>query len=96
VKGQLKKALSEIENNEKEYKDTLTGGEYKEVMDYEMYKFFSSLLKVYFAYVEHGNLSKLLLSILSRDQLSRLIKDFKLKTDSEDGEEEEKMVDPQH
>lgn len=96
VKGQLKKALSEIEMNEKDYKDSLSGGDYKEVMDYEIYKSIASLLRVYVAQIDDGNLSKLMLSILSRDQLLRLIKDFKMKIGSEDGEEEEKMVDPQH
>jgi hypothetical protein len=33
--------------------------------------------------------------VISRDQLLRLMKDFRLKIGEEDGEEEEKMVDPQ-
>ena len=49
VKGQLKKALSEIEMNEKDYKDSLSGGDYKEVMDYEIYMCMASLLRLYFA-----------------------------------------------
>ena len=79
VKGQLKKAVNEIEMNEQEYKNSLSGGDFKEVMDFEIYKCIASLLRLYFAQIENGSLSKLLISILERDQLLRLMKDFKLK-----------------
>ena len=49
VKAHLKRALIEIEMNEKEYKDILSLGDYKEVIDYEIYNRIASLLRLYFA-----------------------------------------------
>jgi hypothetical protein len=67
VKAHLKKALNEIEMNEKEYKDALSKEDYKEVMDYEIYKCFSSLLRVYFSRTNTNTISKLLSVVVSED-----------------------------
>ena len=77
VKGQFIKGQMAIKKNEDEYKGVLSDAEYKQIMDNEIYIAVSSLLKVYFSSINSITISELLANVVTEDQMSIVIKQFR-------------------